>query len=115
MGNEGVMAVKLAPQTPQQMWDFSLLTCVLDSLKALGVSGEWIWGNDLEPIVFAHPQPELSECLLVAVRVELSSGRHQRQPPDIRPLRLTFHGPGGGRSRWIRMRLSLGCEGEGFP
>jgi hypothetical protein len=24
------MAVKLAPQTPQQMWDFSLLTCVLE-------------------------------------------------------------------------------------
>jgi hypothetical protein len=25
-----------------------------DALKALGISGEWIWGNDLETIVFAQ-------------------------------------------------------------
>ena len=25
-----------------------------DALKALGILGEWIWGNDLETIVFAQ-------------------------------------------------------------
>jgi hypothetical protein len=39
------------PYIPEPCGDFSREQ---DVLKALGISGEWIWGNDLETIVFAQ-------------------------------------------------------------